>query len=286
MSRTKDPASGDGRTRELSFSPKSPAGFYAAAGLIGAAAGLITGFISKSFESVLLYGLRLGVVAACLGAALFYAMGHARDWRPRPEAIAKVAVFSFLAGLFSGGLALGLYNVWGNANESFSWIVDFSAWTLLGALLGAVLSLLDPSTTLGRAISVGLLSGVVAGLVRWSGSIVGLSAPASSLIGLLVFGATIGLLTYIVRRPTREPTLEVHWSQQKVTTVGLGARPVTVGGGADDIVLPGAPPTVSIIVMENGVIEHIETSTGNRTLLNDGSRLRIGGVVLVVHAPE
>jgi hypothetical protein len=105
----------------------------------------------------------------------------------------------------------------------------------------------------------------------------------SSFIGL---GAVLVPLIFLLRRRAEEAAVEVLWSPDKTTTVRLGKRPLTVGGGADDIVLPGAPPRVSTIVMANGVIEHIETSTGARTPLKDGSRLRIGGLVMVVHASE
>ena len=141
----------------------------------------------------------------------------------------------------------------------------------------------------GAAGLVGAAVGLIAGLLfshLLVGSSVRLSEPALSLIGLLVLGAVIGLLVFMIWRRAQGPTLEVHWSPQEVTTVGLSRRPVTVGGGADDIVLRGAPPRVSTIVMENGVLAHIETSTGERTLLKDGSRRRIGGLVMVVHAPR
>jgi hypothetical protein len=141
----------------------------------------------------------------------------------------------------------------------------------------------------GAAGLVGAAVGLIAGLL-FSHLLAGLSvrpsATALSLIGLLIFGVAIGLVVFIIRRRAQGPTLEVHWSPQEVTTVGLSGRPVTVGGGADDIVLRGAPPRVSTIVMENGVLAHIETSTGERTPLQDGSRLRIGGLVMVVHAPR
>jgi uncharacterized protein involved in tellurium resistance len=41
---------------------------------------------------------------------------------------------------------------------------------------------------------------------------------------------------------------------------------------------------VSSLVLQNGLIEHVETANGKRTPLQDGSRLRIGGLNLVVHA--
>lgn len=299
MSGNNDPGSRMRRTPRLMMRPRGTAGLHVGAGLVGATVGLIAGhlvsylagfvlqadFISKSFRSVLLYGLQLGVFASCLALALIYAMQYQQQRALGLHTAVQTAAYGFLAGAISGALVQTLYNGWSDSRESPSWIIDFAAWILLGALIGGILALLGQRTATKRAISAGLLAGLLAGLVRWAGSLVGLSAPALSRLGLLLLGATLGLLIFMIRRRD-EPTLEVHWSPQRVTTVGLSGRPVTVGGGADDIVLRGAPPKVSTIVMENGVIEHIETSTGKRTRLKDGSRLRIGGLVMVVHAPE
>jgi len=300
MSSNNDPRTRMRRTPRLTMRPRGTAGLYVGAGVVGATVGLIAGHlvsylvgfvpqadpISKSFRSVLLYGLQLGVFASCLALALIYATQYRQQRALAVYTAVRTAAYGFFAGAISGALLQTLYNGWSDSRESPSWIIDFVAWILLGALLGEILALLGQRTAPKRAISVGLLAGLLAGLVRWAGSSVGLSAPASSRLGLLLFGATLGLLMFMIRGRDEEPTLEVHWTPQKVTTLGLGGRPVTVGGGADDIVLRGAPPKVSTILMENGVIEHIETSTGKRTPLKDGSRLRIGGLVMVVHAPE
>lgn len=82
----------------------------------------------------------------------------------------------------------------------------------------------------------------------------------------------------------REASVEVMWAPYETTTVGLGAQAVTVGGGEDHIFVRGLPPHVSSIVLRNGQIEHVETASGKRTPLQDGSRLRVGGLNLVIHA--
>jgi hypothetical protein len=291
MTSAHDPRPGTGRNNDApqwsSARALSRSGPYIAAGLVGAAVGSVAGILlSESFKTVLLAGLKLGVFAASLGLALFIAMQWHHHRALDAQSAMKVAGLSFLAGAVSGGLAQALHNVLSNSGEPPSWVIHAASWILLGGLLGAVLSFSATTLSPLPAISAGLLSGVIAGVVGWATS--GLKIPpfAWSIASLTVFGAALGLLTFLIQRGGHSATVEVHWSPENTTTVALGRRPVTVGGGADDIVLQGAPPRVSTIALENGVIEHIETSTGKRTPLKDGSRLRIGGVVMVVHAPH
>ncbi len=134
----------------------------------------------------------------------------------------------------------------------------------------------------------GAVLGLIIGLLLYYLTPHGLGVIRVGLISSFIgFGTVlVPLIFLLLRRRPKEAAVEVHWSPEKISTVGLGRRPLTIGGGADDIVIPGAPPRVSTIVMEKGAIEHIETSTGARTPLKDGSRLRIGGLVMVVHGPE
>ena len=291
MTSTHDPRPGTGRNNDApqwsSVRALSRSGPYLAAGLVGAAVGAVAGILlSESFKSVLLAGLKLGVFAASLGLALFIAMQWHHHRALDAQSAMKVVGLSFLAGAISGGLAQALHNVLSKSDEPPSWVIHAASWILLGALLGAVLSLSATPISLLSAIGAGLLSGVIAGVVGWAASGLEISPTAKSITSLTVFGATLGMLMSLVQGRGRAATVEVHWSPENTTTVELGGRPVTVGGGADDIFLRGAPPRVSTIAVEDGVIEHVETSTGRRTALKDGSRLRIGGVIMVVHAPR
>ena len=291
MTSTHDPRPGTGRNNDApqwsSVRALSRSGPYLAAGLVGAAVGAVAGILlSESFKTVLLAGLKLGVFAAALGLALFIALQWHRYRAFDTQAAMKMAGLSFLAGAVSGGLVEALQDVLSSADESPRWAIHAASCVLLGALLGAVLSFSATSLSPLPAISAGLLSAVIAGLVGWATSGLAISPSAWSTASLIVFGAALGLLTFLIDGGGHSATVEVHWSSENTTTVKLGGRPVTVGGGADDIILRGAPPRVSTIAVENGVIEHIETATGKRTSLKDGSRLRIGGVIMVVHAPR
>ena len=290
MTSTHDPRPGtDGDNnvpQRSSARALSRSGPYIAAGLVGAAVGSLAEFWSESFKTVLLAGLRLGIFGVSLGLALSIAMQWHHHRALDTQSAIKVAGLSFLAGTISGGLAQALHNVFSTSDEPPKWVVHAASWILLGGLLGTVLSFSAKTLSLLPAISAGLLSGVIAGVVGWITSGLDIFPSASAVVSLSVFGAALGLLTFLIQGGGHPATVEVHWSPENTTTVALGGRPVTVGGGADDIVLQGAPPRVSTIALENGVIEHIETSTGKRTPLKDGSRLRIGGVVMVVHAAK
>ena len=90
---------------------------------------------------------------------------------------------------------------------------------------------------------------------------------------------------YFVETLFSEASVEVEWAPYETTKVGLGARPVTIGGGGEeDIFKKGLRPHISSLVLKNDQIEHVETATGKRTPLQDGSRLRIGGLNMVIHA--
>jgi len=290
MTSTHDPRPGtDGENNAPQWSSAralSRSGPYIAAGLVGAAVGSLAEFWSESFKTVLLAGLRLGIFGASLGLALSIAMQWHHHRALDTQSAMKVAGLSFLAGAVSGGLAQALHDVLSTSEEPPSWVIHAASWIVLGGLLGAVLSFSSTALSPLPAISAGLLSGVIAGVVGWATSGLHNFPSALPVVSLTIFGAALGLLTFFVQGGGHSATVEVHWSPENTTTVALGRRPVTVGGGADDIVLQGAPPRVSTIAVADGVIEHVEMSTGKRTLLKDGSRLRIGGVVMVVHAPQ
>ena len=59
-----------------------------------------------------------------------------------------------------------------------------------------------------------------------------------------------------------------------------------VGGGEDHVFVRGLPPRFASIVFANGVIEYVETASGARTPLKNGSRLEIGKLNLVIHAAK
>ena len=103
-------------------------------------------------------------------------------------------------------------------------------------------------------------------------------------VGVAILGAALGIAMYLAENLFREASLEVIWAPNETSRVSLGAQPISIGGGEDHVFVRSLSPHVSSIVFQNGQIEHIETASGKRTPLQDGSRLRIGPINLVVHA--
>jgi uncharacterized protein involved in tellurium resistance len=112
-----------------------------------------------------------------------------------------------------------------------------------------------------------------------------LPGSAGRIVGIALLGLSLGLAMYFVEKMFREACVEVEWAPNETSRVGLGAQPVVIGGGGEEHIFKrGLPPYVSSLIFKDGLIEHVETANGNRTPLLDGSRLRIGGLNMVVHA--
>ena len=232
-------------------------------------------------------GLHDAVLSCILALALFLAA----EWHQRREIVPLKIVRIFLygagAGFLSGAVAQALYSV---AEPGFFkyYVLRVVCWALFGLLLGAILSRPVPSLGLARGAVAGAAGGAIGclgALAAWyllpdSAEFVG------RIIGFGLLGLALGLAMHFVESLFSEAAIEVEWAPYETTRVSLGAQPVTVGGGEDHIFLRGFPPHISSIVFNNGQIEHIETSNGKRTPLEDGSRLRIGGVNMVVHAAK
>ena len=230
-------------------------------------------------------GLYAAIVACILTLALF----AAAEWYQRRDikaaGVRKMLVFGAIAGFFSGAVAEFVYSL---AESSFFkfYVLRVASWALFGTLLGAILSRRIPNLGLARGAVAGAVGGAVGcvgALIAWE--VLPYSAEfLGRVIGYGLLGLALGLAMHIVENMFREACVEVEWAPNETTRVSLGATPITVGGGEDHIFIRGLPHHVSSIVLNNGQIEHIETANGKRTPLEDGSRLRIGGKYMVVHA--
>ena len=106
------------------------------------------------------------------------------------------------------------------------------------------------------------------------------------LVGIGTLGLALGLAMIVVEKLFREASLEVIWAPGETTNFNLGAQAVTIGGGEDHVFVRGLPHHFASIVFANGVIEYVETASGARTPLKNGSRLEIGKLNLVIHAAK
>ena len=233
-------------------------------------------------------GLWMAAVAGVLAGALFGGSEWYQRHDLKPDRIIMVCALGALAGFVSGGVAQWIYTIDNASDESIfqNVVLRTCCWALMGCLLGLLLSKPIPNLIAKR----GALAGAVGGAVGCVGFLIAVQLFASDvfarLIGMVVLGVALALAMYVVETVFREASVEVLWAPYETTTVGLGANPVTIGGGNDTIFLRGKPERVSSLIMKDGQIEHIETSNGKRIPLEDGSRIRIGGVEMVIHAAK
>ena len=82
------------------------------------------------------------------------------------------------------------------------------------------------------------------------------------------------------------PSLEITCESGEQISVPLGAKPVYIGGGDDQIRIPGLQEHAAGVILEDGKIQHIDPESGNRTDLKDGSKIQIGKIEIVVRAKQ
>lgn len=264
---------------------------YAAAGALGGVVGALFGEIAspdrmptERLHSVIMTALWSAAFASILGLTLF----AAGEWYQRhilkPYLLLRVLLMSAVAGLASGALAQYLYSMDIGSFAIKNYALRIAAWALMGAMLGALLSRYVPNLSVLRGLAAGALGGglgCMGALCTW----MFLPGFAGRIVGIALLGLALGLAMYLVESLFREVSVEVEWAPNETSTISLGAHPVTIGGsGEEHIYVKGLPPHVSSLILDNGQIEHIETATGKRTPLRDGSRLRIGVVNMTIHA--
>lgn len=265
---------------------------YALAGALGGAVGAALAELVLTNDSsslsrgraVFEIGLWSAVFASVVGLSLFLA----GEWHQRREIkadrAARVLAISAAAGFISGSGAQALYGMDFGSFELKNYALRIAVWAIMGALLGSLLSRSVPNLGLVRGAGAGAAGGALGCIAFICTSLV-LPGPAGRVVGITLLGLSLGLAIYYVENMFREASVEVEWAPYETTRVGLGAQPVTIGGGGEEhIFKKGLPPHVSSIVFQDGVIEHVETANGKRTPLQDGSRLRIGSLNLSIHA--
>lgn len=293
------------RSRVVSFLAalrgRSHSGLYvltgASGGLVGAGLAIVAAEIVLSalgtkdefFTSVLATGVLFGVFASTLSLILLAGIRFYHRQHMRWALSVAVAVSTLFAGALAGALCQLISNFLtespGEGNPiTATPIVFVAASILVGALLGVTLSRCVPNLQPLRGLNAGLIAGVASGLATAGLVVLDFAAPVWRLAGLAVLGSALGAATAFVERRFRDAVIEIEWEPNQTTRVGLGDKPITIGGGKDHILIPGAPAHVSSVALRNGQIEHIETSNSKRTPLKDGSKLRVGGLVMVIHA--
>lgn len=261
------------------------------AGAVGGATGSLFAELVNALEptyqndvqTVVFTGLWCAFFTSIIAAALFAAGVWYQRRELRPQAISKALLMGALAGFAAGGIAQWLYQQDLGSPSFQNYVLRTFCWGLAGALIGAMLSRTVPNLGLKRGSLTGFIGGAVGGIGFLMVSSV-LPETLGRIVGVATLGAALGLALFLAESLFREASLEVIWTPNETSRISLGAQPVSIGGGEDQVFVRGMPPQVSRIIFENGRIEHVETATGKRTVLQDGSRLRIGPLNLVVHA--
>lgn len=263
---------------------------YLLAGGLGGAAGAVMGesvaLGGKGFWRMAIeHGQWIGTYAAVLAAALFAAGGWHGHQEMRPKRLATVLIWGALAGFAAGALAQAAFSVPFGSPLFHNIVVRTLCWCLLGTALGGLLSKPVPNLGFIRGSLAGCLGGGLGGAgFLLIGSILPLAI--GRVVGLGTLGLALGLAMIVVEKLFREASLEVIWAPNETTNFNLGAQAVTIGGGEDHVFVRGLPSRFASITFANGVIEYVETASGKRTLLKDGSRLEIGKLNLVIHAAK
>jgi hypothetical protein len=255
-------------------------------GAVGALCGELVQHVSYEtrLESVVYTGVYFSVCSAVIAAALFVCA----EWYQRRELLAsrvlKVLLYGAIAGFISGAVAQGVFLVHIGSLDFQNYVLRSFCWGLAGAIIGGLLSRTVPNLGWRRGSAAGFIGGCIGGLLF---VLVSNEMPETlgRVVGLGSMGFALGLAMYLVENLFREASLEVIWAYNETTRVSLGAQPISVGGDVEDqIFVRGMPPQASTISMQNGQIEHFDSSNGTRTPLTDGSRLSIGPLQLIVHA--
>lgn len=261
------------------------------AGALGGAAGSVLAEFAPGASQptmarlMVATGLWSAIAASVLSAVLFAAGEWHQRRDVRPRSIQKTLLFGAMAGFISGAVAQAAFSVPFGSPQFHTIVVRTVCWSLMGALLGALLSRPVPNLGLLRGLIAGGVGGGLGGIGFLA---VGQVLPDAigRLVGLGTLGLALGLAMIVVEKLFREASLEVIWAPNETTNFNLGAQAVTIGGGEDHVFVRGLPPRFASIAFANGVIEYVETASGKRTPLKDGSRLEIGKLNLIIHAAK
>ena len=263
---------------------------YLLAGGLGGAAGAVLGesvaIGGKGFWRMIVeHGQWIATYATVLTAALFAAGEWHGHQELRPKKFAKVMFLGVVSGFVAGALAQAAFSVPFGSPLFHNLVVRTLCWCLLGTALGGLLSKPVPNLGFIRGSLAGCLGGGLGGSgFLLVGSI--LPDAIGRVVGLGTLGLALGLAMIVVEKLFREASLEVIWAPNETTNFNLGAQAVTIGGGEDHVFVRGLPSRFASVAFSNGVIEYVETATGKRTPLKDGSRLQIGKLNLVIHAAK
>jgi len=262
---------------------------FGALGLAGGVCGALLGELipqTEGAQSVLV--ISTAAWAALCGLVIAPALFAASEIYHRRKGYRSTQTLKYLragalGGAIAGAVAQLVYGIEMDSPVVQNFVLRPLCWGIMGALLGWRLASSIPNLTTKRAGIAGGIGGIIGG-VAFLFAAAFLPAVFGRMAGIGALGAALGLALVVADSLFREASLEIVWAPKEITTVALGPVPVTIGGGDDHIYVGGLAPKTAGVVVEQGKIQYVETESGRRTDLRDGSKIKIGPIEIIVHA--
>jgi Ca-activated chloride channel family protein len=253
----------------------------------------LTGESGGGMSSQLLRdSIRFALIAMVLALALTIAQnvltaGSGAIRLLSPQQVIIALAIGGAAGFLAGGTSLLFQLI--SINQAGVFAGRIIAWGLLAAVIGWAMIFVIANFNALRATGGGLVGGLIGGAIFSlinSFSSGGSFAVFGNLVGATVVGAIIGLIIAWVEQLTRKAWLTVFWTANQHSNINLGAKPVTIGGGTDDIRIKGLRENTLSILLVDGRILCTQQPGNKETELKDQSVLNLGKTRLVVHAQK
>jgi Ca-activated chloride channel homolog len=252
-----------------------------AGSLAGAIAGLAGQYIYTSINS-LTFGYRgifFGVSFSCLGLILWM-LAQRRNKRKaemtRRRYVLYILMILVVAWLLSRIVLLSFM-----IQDALSRTIGLA---LIGLLVGMGFSFFIPNLGKIKGLVGGLVGGVAAGILFVWISKVG-SDTGARIVGALALGAGIGYMIALVESVWREAYLEVEWGPKEKNNINLGGKAILFGSSSDcHVYLQDYPPVAASVILKQGKITFEDRVTGKTQELQDGNKLKIGTLMIHIHA--
>ena len=234
--------------------------------------------LSKYLLTIIHVSIWSALISMPLTLALFwsdliYRRGRLFNWKIISQALIAGAV----VGAVSGGVAQCVYSLNLGSGVIKHVILRSLCWGIMGGLLGAGLSLRVPNLGAVRGALAGVVGGILGG-IGFVALITILPQFLGRMVGVGILGASLGFVIVTVEQYFRSASLAVLWGPRETTSITLGPKPVSIGGGEDHVWLKGLPAKAYLVWMEHGKIFCRDQQVGRQVELKDKSTFTVARV--------
>jgi hypothetical protein len=253
-------------------------------GASGALAAEVVPFLGRTPASLVGHTALWAAIWCAFTTVAICAAGEIYNRKPfKIEPYGKALVTGAIVGLIAGGIAQAVYSAQPGLGLFKVFVLRSLCWGLLGAIFGWRLAGATPNLGVSRGVTAGAIGGILGGILFLIVSLL-IQEVVGRMIGVGILGGAVGLAIVTAEALFREASLDVLWSPKERTSFTLGPSPIYIGGGDDHVYVAGLAHHAAAVVHEQGKIQYIESATGQRTDLKDGSRIKIGPLEIVVVA--